>query len=699
VNYLLTPTFQDRYGSGNLFQVTRTFSPTLVYEGVFGTSKVFRDYDFEDPSKLQRSLMGNPPQWYADPNVSVDYIPDVNFGGQPANPITAGVPLRIPNRYRNPVYTVTQSISKVVGAHSLKAGFSIERTNVEFYLGGNYRGAFSFSRDTNNPFDSGHSYANALLGNFTSYSEGQRRLDAIQRFWNAEWYVQDNWKVTRRLTLGLRFYHMPPIREINHTMAAFSPGLFDTTKVPVLYVPAIDASGRRVARNPVTGTLAQAPLIGQYVLGTGDPANGSFVGGENGFPDGLYERPAVSLGPRFGFAWDVFGNGKTALRGGWGWFHDVGQNNPVAATAGNPPVSYSPTLFYSNLDTYAQGGGAIGPTSLTTMFGHHKLPDTMNFSLGVQHQIWGSVIDASYVGSLSRHLFLRTNLNPIAMFSRFDPRNQDPTQPGRALPDNFFRPYLGYGDILQYQNSATANYNSLQVAINRRYQSGLQFGLAYTYSKALGTASGDGTIVSLYFNVRSRDYGPLSFDRSQTLVFHYTYDLPKLGARLGLRPAGWVLDNWQISGITSFITGAPFTPGFSTVDSVDLTGSAEGARITVAGDANLAKSQRNFFRNFNTDAFARTAPRNFGNAGVNILRGPGINNWDINVTKRVPLFSETRFIQFRTELFNAWNHTQFANLFTTARFDAAGRQVDPNFGAFSEARTPRTIQLSLKVVF
>jgi len=309
------------------------------------------------------------------------------------------------------------------------------------------------------------------------------------------------------------------------------------------------------------------------------------------------------------------------------------------------------------------------------------------------------VIDASYVGSLSRHLFLRTNLNPIAMYSRFDPGNQDPTQPGRALPDNFFRPYAGYGDILQYQNSATSNYNSLQVAINRRYQSGLQFGVAYTYSKALGTASGDGTIVSLYFNVRGRDYGPLSFDRTQTLVFHYAYDLPKLGKRTGLRPAGWVLDNWQISGITSFVTGAPFTPGYSTVDSVDLTGSAEGARINVVGDGNLPKGQRNFFRNFNTDAFARPAPRDFGNAGVNILQGPGINNWDINITKRVPLFSESRFIQFRTELFNAWNHTQFANLFTTARFDAAGRQVDPNFGAFSEARTPRTIQLSLKVVF
>jgi hypothetical protein len=252
---------------------------------------------------------------------------------------------------------------------------------------------------------------------------------------------------------------------------------------------------------------------------------------------------------------------------------------------------------------------------------------------------------------------------------------------------------------LQYQNSATANYNSLQLAVNRRYQSGLQFGMAYTFAKALGVASADGTIVSSYFNVRQRDYGPLSFDRSHTLVFHYMYDLPRVSGRMGFKPAKWIFDDWQISGITSFITGAPFTPGFSTVDAADITGSYEGARITVVGDAKLPESERTFFRNFNTEAFARTPARSFGNAGVNILRGPGINNWDINITKRVPLFSEGRYVQFRTELFNAWNHTQFSNLFTTARFDAQGRQVDPNFGAFSEARTPRTIQLSLKVVF
>jgi hypothetical protein len=212
-------------------------------------------------------------------------------------------------------------------------------------------------------------------------------------------------------------------------------------------------------------------------------------------------------------------------------------------------------------------------------------------------------------------------------------------------------------------------------------------------------ASGDNSQLSSYFADRSWNYGPLPFDRSHVLVFNYMYAVPKVGSKVGFKPAEWVLDNWQISGITSFISGAPFTPGFSTTDGQDITGSAEGARITVVGDPNLSKDEKTFFRNFDTSVFHRTPKGSFGNAGVNILRGPGVNNWDIAASKRVPLGSEQRFLQFRTELFNAWNHTQFSGLYSTARFNEAGEQVDPNFGAYSSARTPRIIQLSLKLFF
>jgi hypothetical protein len=699
-NFLISPVFIDRSGKGHLVNVTKSFSPTLVNEFSFGFSNVVRDYDFAEPDKLLRSLMGNPPQWYHDGD-KFNYVPTLRFGGQPANPVAPVFNDYLPNSYRNPVYAVTDNLSKVAGNHSLKAGFYFERSRSVLPGRGSYRGTFNFSRDVNNPFDSGHSYSNTLLGTFVSYTEHEKRFVTRQQFIQTEWYVQDNWKISRRLTLdvGLRFSRMPPMREIDLQAAAFDPTLYNPARVPAIYAPGRDQAGRRVAQDPRTGALAPSPLIGQYVPGTGDPANGMAVGGVNGYPSGLYQRPWVNLAPRFGFALDVFGDGKTALRGGWGWFYDTGQNNPFAAAVGNAPVYNQPTLFYGSLDNYAQSGGALGPQDLTTLYGRHQTPSTMNFSIGIQRQVFGTVIDASYVGSLSRHLYIRRRINAIPLFSRFDSANFDPTQPGRPLPDNFFRPFRGQGDLTAYEHIATSNYNSLQVSVNRRWSRGLQYGIAYTRSKTLGLADGDTNLITSYFAPRAFNYGPLGYDRPHVFVVNYIYDLPKLGSRLGPKPARWIFDEWQVAGITSFISGFPFTPGFSTVDGQDITGSSDGPRVVVTGDPNLPKSERTFFRNFRTEAFARPPLRSFGNAGPGLLRGPGTNNWDITINKRVPLFSEQRYIQFRTELFNTWNHTQFSNLFTAARFDAQGRQVDANFGAFSAARPARIIQLSLKVVF
>ena len=200
----------------------------------FGASYVVRDYDFYEPEKLLRSLMGNPPEWYDDGDPKINYVPTLQFGGQPSNPIAAPFNSYLPNRYRNPVYAVTDNLSKVWGQHSFKTGFYFERTLAETPGSGSYRGTFNFSRDTNNPFDSGHSYANALLGNFVSYTEHEKRFSTRQRFIQIEWYVQDNWKVSKRLTLdlGLRFSQMPPMRELDHQAAAFNPALYDPIKGP-----------------------------------------------------------------------------------------------------------------------------------------------------------------------------------------------------------------------------------------------------------------------------------------------------------------------------------------------------------------------------------------------------------------------------------------------------------------------------------
>jgi hypothetical protein len=709
LNYNPTPIVFGQPGKGHNFHLTKMFSPTLINEFIFGKSRNNLYFYPVDPSAIDRAKIGNPAEWFKDSGTgvtytdSISYMPNLQFGGNPPSPADVRWG-NIPYENYNNIWSFVDNMSKVVGSHTLKAGVYIERTQKYQVGGGNNRGAFNFSRDANNPNDSNHSYANALLGNFLSYSEATERVNGDWWFWNVEWFVQDNWRVSRKLTLdiGMRMYHLPPQIDKNRTIATFDPSLYSAANAPRLYKPGRDASNRIVAVDPATGAMAPRPLIGLFVPGSGKVDNGAAVGGVNGYPEGLYEVPFISFGPRIGFAYDVFGNGKTAIRGGLGMFRDRMQGNPTMNTNGNPPVAYSPTLYYGTLDSYAGSAGATGPTNVSTLLGEQALSTTMNFSLGLQQQIGTWAFDASYVGGLSQHLMGQLNINPIPMYARLldkNPQNADPTNPSSPLADNFLRPYQGWGDINYRTNGFSSNYHSAQFAANRRYSSGLQIGVAYTFSKALGVADGDTSGVSPYFDWRQRNYGPLGFDRPHVFVANYIYDLPKVGSMIA-RPVGWFLDNWQVSGMTVFQSGSPYRPGFSQTTSTEISGSSEGAVIDVIGDPVLSKSERNIDRWFNPDAFALPKRGTFGNAGINILRNPGINNWDLSITKKIPLWSEDRWLQFRTELFNAWNHTQYSGLDTTVRFNTAtGAREPTTVGRVTSFRDPRMIQLSLKLYF
>src|SRR5262249_46426963 len=155
------------------------------------------------------------------------------------------------------------------------------------------------------------------------------------------------------------------------------------------------------------------------------------------------------------------------------------------------------------------------------------------------------------------------------------PENRDPSfaaNINRALPPNFLRPFQGYGDIYLFEFGSTASYNSFQMGLNRRMSHGVMFGAAYTFSKTLGAAASDTSTVSPFLPPRQRNYGLLGYDRSHVLALHYNWALPKLGRRYRLRPLTTVTDGWEVAGISRFTSGAPFTPGFATVDGQDITG-------------------------------------------------------------------------------------------------------------------------------
>lgn len=205
--------------------------------------------------------------------------------------------------------------------------------------------------------------------------------------------------------------------------------------------------------------------------------------------------------------------------------------------------------------------------------------------------------------------------------------------------------------------------------------------------------------VSFYRPPRIWNYGMAGFDQSQMFVLNYQWALPKASKVAPNPVVRWVLDNWKVSGITTFATGLPNGIGFSTTDNADITGGGDGARVVMVGPSQLGHGERTVTRWFNTASVARPAQGTFGNAPKSIFRGPGVNNWDIALMKDFPLKSESRYFQFRWDMYNAFNHTQLMSIDNGARFDAAGNQVNGQFGQAVAARPPRIMQLTLRIEF
>ncbi|HEX6466494.1 MAG TPA: hypothetical protein VFZ99_04250, partial [Terriglobales bacterium] len=667
-------------------------------------------------SRAKNGLSGLP-QLYPG-SVQLDVVPQVIFdqGTRIANSKNFG---GNSGAFRNGNATIQadDNFSKVLGQHTAKLGFYFERSRKDQTNFGPIDGSFDFSEDSSNPLDTTFGFANAAVGIYRTFTQSSAYINGKYRYTNVEWYAQDTWKLTRKLTLdyGMRFYWIQPQYDQSLQTSNFLTSSFDPSKAPRLYQPATQ-NGQRVAYDPVTGQYLPAYAIGRIVPGSGNITDGLMQAGK-GINKYLMQDRGIHYGPRFGFAYDVTGHSNMVVRGGGGMFYDRYQGNIIFDEITNPPTIFQPSLTYGLVNQISSSNALLGPPSLSALQYQGKVPTLYSFSLGIQTKLpYSFVLDTAYVGSRSSHLLERINLNAVPYGAAFQPQNQDPTKtttsttlPGQnALPADFLRPYRGYGNINDTLENGSSNYNSLQVTLNRRFAKGLFTGVAYTWGKALGVTSDDRGFIRIDNLNRLANYGPLSIDRRHTLVFNYIYEIPS--AFSGNSWLHTLLDGWQIAGLTRLQTGTPYEVSFGVngYNNQNITGSyTEGARVLIVGNPKAGVTGDPYHR-LSPSAFA---PPPVGSIGLgerrNPFTGPGINNTDLSLQKSFP-FRERAAIQLRMDAFNAFNHTQFSGINSNIQFNNLGGSVanaaDPvtnksGFGSVSGARDPRILQLAARIVF
>jgi hypothetical protein len=705
-----------------VISLTHIFTPSLVFQGTMGFSQFSEDGSPLNQSDLvakQRSTVGfTIPQLYPSVN-QYNLVPAATFGvSSSANPsYTARFPLQgVEN-----TFNWNASLTKVVGGHTIKAGFSPERWQAMKGLNASaFAGSMNFTQDANNPLDSGYAYANALLGVLDQYTETSNRFPMYEFNTTLEWYLQDTWKASRNLTIdaGLRFGWGTPWHANHNQEAAFVPTAWNPAQIAKLVQPVL-SGGKRVGLDPYTNAILPAVTIGAIAPEAPNPINGIVNRLTNpGYPQGMRNTGGVKVGPRLGFAWDPFGRGKTVIRTGAGVFfnfHEV-DNFGYGFEFNTPPLQYNPIIYYSYATQLGGGQGYNFPSNVSGFDANRPVQKTYNFSFGFQQDLgFGTVADVAAVGALGRHLVESENLNSVGLGADYQASSLDASNGNKVLPSQFLRPYPGYGNITYYLYSGNSHYYSLQTAVRRRYKNNLTYGVIWTWSKVMDYSdtetSSSSTSVSSLINPKVWNYGMAGFDHTHIFRVYWNYNLPRATNLVNNKLVAALFNNWQISGIYTAQSGAPigFNVGYS--PSADVTGSPTdtGARPILVGNPILPKDQRTFNQAFNTAAIAAPSLAYcgvanppficWGNANKDIFRGPGLNNWDSSLFKNMPFFEGRLRAQLRVEAYNLFNHTQFTGVNTTATFNAAGAQTNGSFGQYSSAANPRQLQLALRLMF
>jgi hypothetical protein len=671
----LVNTLVNSPGKNVVGNLTWAINPNVVNEFEFVWSQgtyysSINSGQFATSSAVNSALTN---QWSPDPYgkvpaVSIIGVTGFNAGSAPWNE-------------RNLDRSYFDNLSFNFGKHTFRTGFEIQQM-IKTENAVNGEPSFSFN-----------SWGDFLLGNVATFTQTLPDIIPDLHFVNFEVYAQDDWKVTRRLTLnlGLRWSRLPSVTDVKNTLSNFDPNYYNSQSAPQID----PSSGNFVAGQYVNGVLLIPSTYTNGMIfptGTACTSAKAIAPLSSCSPFGAYVNPNynTNFAPRVGFAYDLFGNGKTVLRGGFGIFYDrlldgIWEQNAF----GNPPFAQRTTIVNAPFDNVTNGSTSVplGPNGLTaTGNPTFKVPNYANYNLSLQQQLLhNSVLEIAYVGNQARHLLGEYDENQPTVGARLGV-NANPSL-GPSTSVNYIRPFAGYAGITARAPFFSNNYNSLQVSLNHQSH-GLQLGVAYTWSKDLTTNSSDRSNIATNSYDFSLDYGLSSYNQPQTFTANYVYDLPFFKGQRGFE--GKLLGGWQVSGITSFLSGQSFSL-LQPHDPWDPSGLNVGLGISSPRPDQIALVQRTKTVGawFSTSSFA-PALYHFGSEHNGSLLGPGYDNWDLAAIKNITIHERYNF-QLRGEFFNAFNHESFETV------DSA--LADSSFGQVTAGHSPRRIQLGAKFNF
>jgi hypothetical protein len=655
---------------GQIFvgQVITTINPHMLNEFSYQFSSNAISAVYGDNARNKRTEFGlTVPELFAENREGL--IPTLNISGL----ALVGANQLFDNAYKN--HTIADNLSYLVGNHSFKGGFLISmETKRELSTSGT-QGRFDFAagggRTAFQNFLTGN--RDGLCGAACFYTEAEREIGSDIQWKRYEFYVQDSWRVKPNVTLdlGVRYALYPGVTDANDLLTNFVPSRF-------------------VAANAPRFTNAAGTTL---VAGSGDFLNGIVQAGSTSpHGDTIYSTDKGNIQPRAGLAWDLGGRGRTIVRGGYGIYYDQALVGTFLQNAFvNPPLVANPTVLNTQVSNPGAGTSqtALAPFGLIATSDPFETPRTMQWNVGVQHQLYSrGVVDIGYVGSRGDNLIQPVDIN--------QPQPQDVVRLSAVNPA---RPFPGFGVINLRQTTAKARYAGLLV--NLRHDAGRAgtLSISYTLSRTKTDATNDRDAVDLPQNPQdlAAEYALARTDRTHVFTANWVYELPFFKGSNGLLKQ--TLGGWQVAGIASFWSGFPI----SRVVNGTTNGSRRGIRVDQVGDplSNLPSNPTGGVYWFNPAAFAPPADGAYGNTGRAEFRLPGVNQWDITLSKNWYPSKSTR-LQFRADFINAFNHTQLdpnliQNVCTVAVTANSCAASTGSFGQITGTRAPREIQLGLKL--